>query len=64
MSNIYDTFNIESAEYIQTFPGANAAVKAVINGVEMNVPIDEDNRHYAALLRWVAEGNTIEDPVD
>ena len=57
-----DIFNITSAQYIQAFPGVNAAVKTVINGVEMNVPIDEDNQHYAALLRWVADGNTIRDP--
>ena len=57
-----DIFNITSAQYIQAFPGGNAAVKTVINCVEMNVPIDEDNQHYAALLRWVADGNTIRDP--
>ena len=34
---------------------------AVINGKEMSVPLDPANRHYAAILEWVAEGNTIQD---
>ena len=35
------------------------ALRATIDGVEMSVPKDPDNRHYAAILEWVAEGNTI-----
>jgi hypothetical protein len=27
----------------------------------MHVPIDENNRHYKAILAWVADGNTIEE---
>jgi antitoxin (DNA-binding transcriptional repressor) of toxin-antitoxin stability system len=27
----------------------------------MTVPVDEANRHYAAILEWVAEGNTIQE---
>jgi hypothetical protein len=34
---------------------------ATIDGIEMSVPIDSANRHYQAILEWVAEGNTIED---
>ena len=34
---------------------------AVINGKEMSVPLDPANRHYAAILEWVAEGNKIQD---
>ena len=34
---------------------------AIINGKEMSVPLDPANRHYAAILEWVAEGNTIQD---
>jgi hypothetical protein len=26
----------------------------------MSVPLDPANRHYAAILEWVADGNTIE----
>ena len=32
---------------------------ATIDGIEMSVPIDPANRHYQAILEWVAEGNTI-----
>ena len=34
---------------------------ATIDGVEMQVPLDPANRHYAAILEWVAKGNTIQD---
>ena len=27
----------------------------------LSVPLDEDNRHYQAILKWVAEGNTIDE---
>ena len=30
------------------------------NGKEWDVPKNENNRHYQAVLEWVAEGNTIE----
>ena len=52
--------NISSAQYV-THPDtdANACIKATIDGVEVQVPLDPDNRHYAAILEWVAEGNTI-----
>ena len=36
-------------------------VIATIDGVEMQIPIDSANRHYAAILKWVAEGNTIKE---
>ena len=34
----------------------NFSIKAVINGIEMVVPLDPANRHYAEILRQVAEG--------
>ena len=36
-------------------------IYAEFDGVEIWVPIDEANRHYQAILEWVAEGNTITD---
>ena len=36
-------------------------IRAIIDEVEMFVPIDEANRHYQEILEWVAEGNTITD---
>ena len=36
--------------------GDNVGVKATIDGVEMSVPLDPANRHYAEILRQVAAG--------
>ena len=33
---------------------------AIIDSQEMFVPIDNNNMHYEAILKWVEEGNTIE----
>ena len=52
--------NITSAQYIQ-IDGANSHIKATIDGITMSVPLDTSNRHYQAILEWVAEGNTIAD---
>ena len=35
-------------------------IDATIDEQEMSVPLDPANRHYAAILEWVADGNTIE----
>lgn len=54
--------NITSAQYVLYEDGSsNMCVLATIDGIEMSVPLDEDNRHYAAILEWVAEGNTIQE---
>jgi len=50
---------INSARYTTDFNGANEAINATIDGQTMTVPLDPDNRHYAAILEWVADGNTI-----
>ena len=55
-----DKMNITSAQYV-ALDGVNDTIKVTIDGVEMQVPIDTDNRHYAAILDWVADGNTIAD---
>ena len=51
--------NIESAQYISNDEGNNTLIKITIDGEEMFVPIISDNRHYAAIQKWVAKGNTI-----
>ena len=53
--------DISSAQYIQDKTGTNTIVKTVTDNVTMYVPIDTANRHYAAILEWVAEGNTIQE---
>lgn len=53
-------FTITAAKYCQSH-NENDTIEATIDGVEMIVPMDTANRHYAAILEWVAEGNTIEE---
>ena len=52
---------VESAKYNKDIDDNNASINAVIDGQTWRVPISEDNRHYAAILEWVAEGNTIQE---
>ena len=56
-------YNITSAKYGPGQDGkTNVCIKATINGVEMFVPIDEGNTHYAEIKRQVDAGElTIED---
>ena len=51
---------ITSAQYLSSL-GENTGILATIDGTEMSVPLDPANRHYAAILEWVAEGNTIQE---
>tara|TARA_Y100000004_G_scaffold177803_1_gene219754 strand:- start:27 stop:206 length:180 start_codon:yes stop_codon:yes gene_type:complete len=55
---------VTSAKYIAiTDPlgnKSNGTIKATINGVEVFVPINENNRDYKEILKWVDAGNTIE----
>ena len=54
--------DITSAKYTKGFNDiGTGSIKATIDGQEMSVPLDPDNRHYQAIQEWVAEGNTIED---
>jgi hypothetical protein len=55
--------NITAAKYYKSpnMIGDATTIKATIDGQELFVPIDEGNRHYKAILAWVADGNTIEE---
>ena len=54
--------DITSAQYRRNLDNtANENIKAVIDGETMFVPLDPANRHYQAILEWVAKGNTIEE---
>ena len=51
---------VTSAKHMPDFMGQPTnTVVATIDGVEMQIPKDPLNRHYAAIIKWVAEGNTI-----
>ena len=52
---------ITSAQYTSYDGVENDAITAVIDGKTLSIPLDPNNRHYAAILEWVAEGNTIAD---
>ena len=54
---------IESAQYIndELNNKTNVMIKAMIDKIEMFVPVELNNRHYQAIQEWVAEGNKIED---
>ena len=55
------TMNIENPKWMTP---DNQCLSVTINGTHMAVPNDEANTHYAAILKWVTEGNTIEDADD
>ena len=51
--------NITAAKYIAdiTGGGQNVSIKATIDGVEICVPLDPDNRHYDEIMKQVAAGD-------
>ena len=54
--------NITSAQYTRNIQDTeNENIKATIDGKEMFVPLEPNNRHYQAIQEWVAEGNKIEE---
>lgn len=53
--------SINSAQYIKDEFDQNVTIRADFNGEIFIVPFDPANRHYAAILEWVAEGNTIQE---
>ena len=51
-----DEMQIDSAAYQVDMDNNNCAIQATIDGVEMFVPLDAANRHYAAIMQAVADG--------
>ena len=52
---------ITNAQYVAE-DGVNKNIKATIDGIEMSVPLDPANRHYAEIMRQVEAGElTIQD---
>ena len=52
--------NITNAKYVKNKYGNNISINATIDGEELAIPLFAGNRHYDAILEWVAEGNSIE----
>jgi hypothetical protein len=48
---------ITNAKYYKDLKDVNCAVGATIDGVIMSVPLDTANRHYAEILKQVADGD-------
>ena len=50
---------ITNAKYIklESDDAENHSINATIDGVGMSVPMDTDNRHYAEILKQVADGD-------
>ena len=53
-----DNMNITSAQYV-AFDGTNTSIQATIDGQEMSVPLGPANRHYAEIMRQVANGTLV-----
>ena len=52
-----DNMNITAAQYVQdTETNENYSIQATIDGIEMSVPLDPANRHYAEIMRQVEAG--------
>ena len=52
-----DTMKITSARYnLGSISGENCSIQATIDNVEMSVPLDPANRHYAEIMRQVDAG--------
>ena len=53
---------ITNAKYVTSFMGdTNSSIVATIDGVEMSVPLNTDNRHYAEILKQVNDGYMLKD---
>jgi len=54
--------NITSAQYYQSImDDSPSSIDAVIDGQNMSIPLDPNNRHYQAILEWAEEdGNEIQ----
>jgi len=48
--------NITKAKYFKDFDENNVSINATIDGQDMSVPMDTANRHYAEILKQVADG--------
>ena len=50
--------NVTSVTYIYNDDNEKVAIKAVIDGKNLGVPIDDFNRHYVVIKEWLDAGNS------
>lgn len=56
-----EELTVTNARYIRDSEGNTTVIKATINGQELFVPKDTGgNKHWLAIKKWVADGNTID----
>ena len=48
---------IENAKYKNDLGGERYSIRATIDGEDVFVPMDANNRHYAEILKQVADGD-------
>jgi len=49
--------NITGAKYKKDSIDNNGSIEATIDGELLQIPLDEGNRHYAEILKQVADGD-------
>ena len=49
--------NITNAKYQKDLSDKNVCINATFDDVKMSVPLDPANRHYAEILKQVADGD-------
>jgi hypothetical protein len=48
---------IENAQYVKSYStGENCSISCISNGEHVSVPLNPVNRHYAEILKQVADG--------
>ena len=52
------SINVTSVTYIYNDDNEKVAIKAVIDGKNLGVPISDVNRHYVAIKEWLDAGNS------
>ena len=55
---------ITSAQYMADTAGINTCINAIIDGVQLSVPLDPANRHYAEIMRQVEAGELVIQPAE
>ena len=55
-----NNMQITSAQYLSgPMSSDNTSIRATIDGIEMTVPLDPANRHYAEIMRQVEAGELV-----
>jgi len=52
---------IKNSKYVVNPHTGYKTINCIIGGVHCNVPMNIENADYQEILKWVAEGNTIEE---